>query len=116
MRYTKNGKVAWRRDFGRGRVYAYFGPIDLKQREESWMVARNLPFLFLKDGLTDAVRDGTLRKAPASLNFEAQDIYLVETREALMALNMGDETKKVAYPGGVLEIPARSLVKIPKPF
>jgi hypothetical protein len=114
MRYAKKGKVAWRRDFGRGRVYAYFGPLDLKQREESWMVARNLLFLFLKDGLTDAVLDGKLGKTPASLNFDVVDVYLVETQEGLMALNMGDQAKKVAYPGGVLEIPARSLVRVPK--
>ncbi len=116
MRYAKMGKAAWRRDFGQGRVYAYFGPLDLKQREESWMVARNLPFLFLKDGLTEAVKDGKLRKAPATLNFDVRDVYLVETQEGLMALNMSDETKKVAYPGGVLDVPGRSLVKVPKPF
>jgi hypothetical protein len=116
MRYAKKGKVAWRRDFGQGRVYAYFGPLDLKQREESWMVARSLPFLFLKDGLTDAVRDGKLRKVPLSLNFDTPDVYLVGTRDGLMALNMGDETKKVAYAGGVLEMPGRSLVKKSTPF
>ncbi len=116
MRYAKKGKVAWRRDFGGGRVYAYFGPLDLKQREESWMVARNLPFLFFKDGIADAVRDGKLRKAPMSLNFDAPDVYLVETQEGLLALNMGDETRKIPYPGGVLEVPGRSLVKRSKPF
>ncbi len=116
MRYAKEGKLAWERDFGQGRVYAYFGPLDLKQEEESWMVARNLPFLFLKDGLTDAVRDGKLRKSPATLNFDVRDVYLVETQEGLLALNMGDETKKVSFPGGVLEIPGRSLVKRSKPF
>jgi hypothetical protein len=72
--------------------------------------------LFFKDGLMDAVRDSKLRKAPASLNFDVVDIYLVETREGLMALNMGDQAKKAAYPGGVLEIPARSLVRVPRSF
>ncbi len=116
MRYAKEGKVAWRRDFGRGRIYAYFGPLDLKQREESWMVARNLPFLFLKDGFADAVRDGKLRRAPATLNFDVRDVYLVETQEGLVALNMSDETRKIVYPGGILEVPGRSLVERPKPF
>jgi len=116
MRYTDKGKVAWRRDFGRGRVYAYFGPLDLRQKEESWMVARNLPFLFFKDGVSDAVRDGKLKGAPASLNFGVRDVYLVETQEGLRALNMGDATKKIAYPGGGVEIPGRSFIKMRKPF
>jgi hypothetical protein len=116
MRYAKTGKVAWQRDFGRGRVYAYFGPLDLKQEEESWMVARNLPFLFFKDGIADAVQDGKLRKSPATLNLDIRDVYLVETRDALVVLNMGEETRKIPYPGGVLEVPGRSLVKRSKPF
>ncbi len=115
MRYTNKGKVAWRRDFGRGRVYSYFGPLDLRQREESWMVARNLPFLFFKDGVQDAVRDGKLKRAPASLNFDVPGVYLAETQDGLMALNMGDATKRIEYAAGALEIPARSLVKVIKP-
>jgi hypothetical protein len=115
MRYTNKGKVAWRRDFGRGRLYVYFGPLDLRQREESWMVARNLPFLFFKDGVRDAVRDGKLKRAPASLNFDVRDVYLVETQDGLIALNMGDEAKRVEHPGGSFEIPGRSLIKMTNP-
>ncbi len=115
MRYTNQGRVAWRRDFGRGRVYAYFGPLDLRQREESWVIARNLPFLFLNDGIQDAVGDGKLEATPASLNFDVRDVYLVETQDGLMALNMGDDIKKVAYSGGTLEVPGRSLVKVNNP-
>ncbi|OGD19210.1 MAG: hypothetical protein A2W03_15345 [Candidatus Aminicenantes bacterium RBG_16_63_16] len=112
MRYTAKGRVAWSRDVGQGRVYAYYGPMDLKQREDSWVLAHNLPFRFLKDGIADAVRDKKIAKAPASLNFDVPDVYLVETDEGLMALNMGDGPKKVNYSGGVLEIPGRSLARV----
>ena len=111
MRYTAKGKLAWSRDVGKGRVYAYFGPMDLRQREDSWVLAHNLPFRFLKDGIQDAVRDKKIASAPASLNFDVPDVYLVETDDGLMALNMGDGAKKVNYPGGVLEIRGRSLAK-----
>jgi tetratricopeptide (TPR) repeat protein len=63
MRYTAKGKVAWRRRFGRGCVYSYFGPMDLRQREDSWMVAQNLPFRFVKDGIQAAVREGLLKSS-----------------------------------------------------
>jgi len=52
MRYAAKGKIAWRRDAGQGRVYAYFGPLDLRQREDSWVLAYNLPFRFINDGST----------------------------------------------------------------
>jgi hypothetical protein len=115
MRYTSKGRVAWRRDVGKGRVYAYYGPMDLRQREESWVVAYNLPFRFFKDGIQDAVRAGQLRRAPASLNLEVRDVYLVDTEDALMALNMGDSAQKVNFASGLLEIPGRSLLKVKKP-
>lgn len=115
MRYTSKGKLAWCRNVGKGRVYAYFGPMDLRQREDSWMLAYNLPLRFLKDGIQDSVRDGLLGKAPLSLNLTAQDVYLVETQAALMALNISESAKKVGYPGGTFEIPGQSLLKIRKP-
>jgi len=114
MRYTAKGRLAWRRNVGRGRVYAYFGPMDLRQREDSWMLAYNLPFRFLKDGIQDCVRGGILKRAPLSLNLTAPDVYLVETQDALMALNMGESAKKVDYPDGTFEIPGQSLLKIKK--
>jgi hypothetical protein len=115
MRYTAQGKVAWRRNLGKGRVYAYFGPMDLKQREDSWMLAYNLPARFLKDGIQDAVLDGVLKKVPLSLNLSAPNVYLVETVDGLMALNMGDSSRKIEYPGGGLEIPGQAILKIKKP-
>lgn len=115
MRYTAKGKLAWRRDVSRGRVYAYFGPMDLRQREESWVVAYNIPFRFLGDGIQDAVRDGKLYRTPLSLNLEVPDVYLVETDDGVMALNMADGPRKVNITGGVVEIPGRSLIRIKKP-
>jgi hypothetical protein len=115
MRYAAKGKIAWRRDAGQGRVYAYFGPLDLRQREDSWVISYNLPFRFINDGIQDAVRDGKLEAAPLSLNPDVRDVYLVETQEGLLALNMGDEAKKLNSLGASLEIPARSLIKIKSP-
>lgn len=112
MRYAAKGRVAWRRRVGEGYVYAYFGPMDLKQREDSWMVAYNIPFRFLKDGIEDCARRGLLKKVPLSLNLNASDVYLVETTEGLLALNMSDETKSVETEIGRSEIPGRSLLKI----
>ena len=113
MRYAAKGRVAWRRRVGEGYVYAYFGPMDLKQREDSWMVAHNIPFRFLRDGIEDCARSGFLRKVPLSLNLNVSDVYLVETTEGLLALNMSDEAKKVGMGTELVEIPGRSLLKIP---
>ena len=115
MRYSSKGRLAWSRNVGKGCVYAYFGPMDLRQKEESWMVAYNLPFRFLKDGIQDSVRDGLLKRVPLSLNLTVQDVYLVETSDALLALNMGQSTKKVEYSGGSFEIAGQSLFRVKKP-
>jgi len=112
MRYAAKGRVAWRRRVGQGYIYAYFGPMDLKQREDSWMVAYNIPFRFLRDGIEDCARRGPLKKAPLSLNLNVSDVYLVETTEGLLALNMSDETKTVETGIRRIEIPGRSLLKI----
>jgi hypothetical protein len=112
MRYAGKGRVAWRRRVGEGFVYAYFGPMDLKQREDSWMVAYNIPFRFLKDGIEDCARRGLLSKVPLSLNLAVSDVYLVETTGGLLALNMSDETKTVETQTGRTAIPCRTLLKI----
>ncbi|MEW5900938.1 MAG: beta-galactosidase [Acidobacteriota bacterium] len=114
MRYTAKGRVAWRRRLGKGCVLAYFGPMDLRQREESWVVAQNLPFRFVKDGIHAAVREGLLKKPPLSLNVDAPHVYLVETEDGLAALNMGDAAIKVEYPGGIVRIEGQSILKIKK--
>jgi hypothetical protein len=97
---------------GEGYVYAYFGSMDLKQREDSWMVAHNIPFRFLKDGIEDCARCKLLKKVPLSLNLSASDVYLVETTEGLLALNMSDNTQTIETDAGRVEIPGRSLLKI----
>ena len=112
MRYAEEGRVAWRRRVGEGYIYVYFGPMDLKQREDSWMVSYNIPFRFLRDGIEDCARLGFLKKAPLSLNFNVSGVYLVETAEGLLALNMSDETKTVKTDSGGSEIPGRALLKI----
>jgi hypothetical protein len=112
MRYAAKGRVAWRRRVGEGYVYAYFGSMDLKQREDSWMVAHNIPFRFLKDGIEDCARCKLLKKVPLSLNLSASDVYLVETTEGLLALNMSDNTQTIETDAGRVEIPGRSLLKI----
>jgi hypothetical protein len=114
MRYTAKGKVAWKRKLGEGWIYVYFGPMDLRQREEAWMVARSLPLLFLRDGIRDSIAEGVLKKMPASFNLDAPDVFLVETAEGLVALNMSAEEKIVKYPGGTFAIEGRSLLKVKK--
>jgi len=113
MRYSAEGRVAWRRRAGAGRVYAYFGPMDLRQHEESWMPSQKLPIRFIKDAIRDCINESVLKKTPLSLNLEASDAYLVETEDGLMALNMGDLDKKVESPAGTFNVPARSLIKNP---
>jgi len=114
MRYAPAGKVAWRLRLGKGRVYSYFGPMDLSQKEESWTIAYNLPMRFLKDGLQECIQEGVLTKTPLSLNLSAPDVFLVETEEGLSVLNMSSVSKKVDYPGGSFEIPAASLLRLPR--
>jgi len=114
MRYASKGKVAWMRRLGKGRVYAYFGPMDLKPEEESWMVAHNLPMRFLKDGIQDCIGEGVLKKIPLSLNPAVSDVFLVETADGVLALNMNPVPKKVEYPGGSFEIPGPSIQRLLK--
>jgi hypothetical protein len=114
MRYAAKGKVAWTRRLGKGRVYAYFGPMDLRPEEESWMVAHNLPIRFLRDGIQDCIGEGVLKKIPLSLNLDAPGVFLVETADGVLALNMNPAPKKVDYPGGSFEITAASILRLPK--
>jgi hypothetical protein len=114
MRYAPKGKVAWMRRLGKGRVYAYFGPMDLRPEEESWMVAHNLPMRFLRDGIQDCIGEGVLKKIPLSLNLAVPGVFLVETTESILVLNMNPISKKVDYPGGAFEIAGASILRLPK--
>lgn len=108
MRHAPQGKGAWRRRIGRGAVFAYFGPMDLRREEQDWMEAHNLPLRFLQDGLRAAVASGTLAREPAGLNPTEPDLFLAETDDGLWALNMGTEARRF---GGV-DVPAASIRKI----
>ena len=109
MQFAPEGSVAWSRAQGGGKVYAYFGPMDLKKKEDSWMESYQLPLLFLKDSLQDSLNEGRLKKMPPSLISNLQEVYLVETMDGLFALNMSPVTQKVSYPGGSFEIGAESI-------
>ncbi|MCX6559932.1 MAG: hypothetical protein NTZ26_05395 [Candidatus Aminicenantes bacterium] len=112
MRYAPQGKGAWRRAIGRGTVFAYYGPMDMRQEEQSWIEAQNLPLRFLKDGIRAAVAGGILKREPASLNLSTPDLYFVETTDGLWALNMGNEARRVGAPKGEIEVPAASIRRI----
>ncbi len=114
MKFAPEGSVAWSRVQGSGKVYAYFGPMDLKKKEESWMESYQLPLLFLKDCFQDSYKEGRLKKLPLSLISNAQEVYLVETTDGLFALNMSPVTQKVRYPGGSFEIGAECIKFIEK--
>jgi hypothetical protein len=109
MQFAPEGSVAWSRVQGGGKIYAYFGPMDLKKKEDSWMESYQLPSLFLKDSLQDSFNEGRLKKMPLSLISNLQEVYLVETMDGLFALNMSPVTQKVRYPGGSFEIGAESI-------
>jgi hypothetical protein len=108
MRYEPQGKGAWRRTIGKGEVFAYYGPMDLRREEQDWMEAHNVPLRFLQDGIRAAVASGTLKREPAGLNLTEPDLFLSETDDGLWALNMGSQARLF---GGV-EIPAASIRKI----
>ena len=108
MRFEPRGKGAWRRSIGKGLVFAYFGPMDLRREEQDWMEAHNVPLRFLQDGIRAAVALGTLKREPAGLNLTEPDCFLAETDDGLWALNMGTKARRF---GGV-EIPAASIRRI----
>jgi hypothetical protein len=114
MRYTDKGRVAWTRPQGKGRVYAYYGPMDIEQDEESWVVAQNLPLRFLKDGLRDAAREGVLKSLPLSLNLDLPDIYFAATEAGLAILNMGPDSRKIVRADRTVEIAGASILLIKK--
>ncbi len=112
MRYAPQGKGAWRRKMGKGELWAYYGPMDMKQLEQDWVVAQNVPLRFLQDGIRSSVAAGILKKEPATLNRTAGEIFLAETTEGLWALNMGTAGRSLPGPAGAVEIPSRSIRRI----
>jgi hypothetical protein len=110
MEYAPKGSVAWRRRLGRGEVFAYFGPMDLKQDEADWRVAHQLPLRFMRDCLKVCVTDGVLPDVPPTLNLSAPDVYEVQTNVGLWILNMGNQPQRIEKKGATIEVPALSIV------
>ncbi len=109
MSYGPQAKVAWRRKIGAGTVYAYFGPMDLKQDEASWIVSQRLPLRFMRDTLESAVRDKIVPAAPASLHLDRTEVFKVQTTAGLWLLNMADTEATVEVVGRKVTLPAHSI-------
>lgn len=105
--YDPKARVAWRRPLGKGEVYTYFGPMDLKQQEQNWIVSQRIPLKFMRDAIADCIAEGKLRREPLSLNLSARDVFLVETKGGVWVLNMGDQPQTVGHPA--TEIGPRSI-------
>ncbi len=110
MVYAPKVAAAWRRRIGSGEIFAYYGPMDLRQAEQDWMVVQKLPLRFVKDGIRACVSDGVLKKEPATLNLSSNDIYKVQTDSGLLILNLGGSSQKVEVAGQTAEVPALSIV------
>ncbi|MCB1104100.1 MAG: family 14 glycosylhydrolase [Opitutaceae bacterium] len=113
MEYAPNLAVAWRHPVGAGRVYAYFGPIDLKVDEESWVTAKRVPLRFLRDSLRQCLAEGLLPAEPASLNLDEPDVYKVLTTEGLWVLNLRGTAATIPVDGQPVEVPAKSITLCP---
>ena len=111
MNYDPKVKVAWRRKIGAGAVYAYFGPMDLKQNEQDWKVAQKLPLRFIRDSIQTGVAEGILKHEPPTLNLSVPDLYKVQTDTGLWILNMGSDNQKIEVDGKPVEVPALSIVR-----
>jgi hypothetical protein len=112
MRYAPQGKGAWRRKAGKGELWAYYGPMDMRQLEQDWVVAQNVPLRFLQDGIRASVGAGILKKEPGTLNLTMADLFLVETTEGLWALNMGTAARSLPGPAVAVEIPPLSIRRV----
>lgn len=112
MAYAPTGKAAWRRKVGKGEVFAYYGPMDIRQEEQDWMTAQNVPLRFLKDGFRAAVAAGLVKREPAGLNLSSPDVFLAETTDGLWALNMGTAARRVGAASGEIELPAASVRRL----
>lgn len=113
MAYGPKGVVAWRRKLGSGSVYAYYGPMDIKQDAASWVVAQRLPLRFMRDGFQACIADRQLRAVPPSLNLDVPDIYKVMTDSGLWVLNMGAAAQTIDYEGTILHVPALDILHHP---
>lgn len=110
--YTGRPAVAWRRKLGAGTVYAYFGSMDMKQNEASWIVTHQMPLRYMRDAFQAAIADKVIRQAPASLHLGAPDVYKVMTTSGLWILNMGEQPRAVETAGQSVTVPALDIVHL----
>ncbi|MBI2497129.1 MAG: hypothetical protein HYV75_04140, partial [Opitutae bacterium] len=113
MRYDPRIGVAWRRKVGAGAVYAYYGPMDLKQQESTWVVSNRLPLRFMQDSFQACIAEKLLPQAPPTLNLDVPDLYKVLTTSGLWVLNMGAEPRDISYQGATIHVPALDIVHQP---
>ena len=111
MHYAPKAKAAWRRKIGAGEIFAYYGPMDLKQNEQNWMVAQNLPLRFIRDCLVKEVASGTIKTMPPTLNLDTENLFKVQMDAGLWILNMAGEGRTIEQGGVAIEIPAKSIVR-----
>lgn len=109
MQHGPQAKVAWRRKVGTGMVYSYFGPMDLKQDESSWIVSQRLPLRFMRDTLESSVREKIVAAAPASLHLDRTEVFKVRTTSGLWLLNMAEAEATVEIDGRKVTLPAHSI-------
>ncbi len=113
MRYAPKAGVAWRRRFGAGAVYAFFGPMAMKQEEDTWMVAHRLPLRFMRDSFQTCINEKLIRRIPPTINLEIPDFYKVQTDDGLWLLNMGTRPQTLEQDGIATEVPALDIRFIP---
>ncbi|MBI2516314.1 MAG: family 14 glycosylhydrolase [Opitutae bacterium] len=109
MEYSDQLGVAWRHPLGAGQVYAYFGPMDLKVQEMSWVTAKQLPLRFLRDSLRRCIAEGKLKQEPPTLNLDVPDVYKVQTAAGLWVLNLQATSQTIQIGGKPVEVPAKSI-------
>lgn len=109
LEYSKDLGVAWRRPLGSGLVYAYFGPMDLKVQEMSWVTAKQLPLRFLRDSLRQCIAEGRIKREPPTLNLDVPEVYKVQTAAGLWVLNLQAAPQTITIGGKPVEVPAKSI-------
>lgn len=110
MVYAPTAGVAWRRPVGKGIVYTYFGPMDMRQQEGNWVEAQRLPLRFMRDTLQASIAEKRLAAIPPSLNLESPEVFKVMTNTGLWLLNMGDQPQTVDANGRPATIPPHAIL------
>lgn len=112
MKYAPAAGVAWRRKIGDGIVYTFFGPMAMKQAEDTWMVAQRLPLRFMRDSFQVCIREGLLPHTPPTMNLDLPDFYKVLTDSGLWLLNMGAEPRSLVHDGTTFTVPPLDILHL----